>query len=965
MKKLQYNRFFCLFLSAALCLVWNISIAGAEERQDESMSALEIVSAGFTDAGGNPLAAIGILEPPDISAVFQIRNNSGSEAEIYAFLAQYSKDGVLTETVDKAYTIPAGSSLTVTDLKIEPDEIRIGTRLRLLILDKNLAPVLTQRVEIGARYTAAQFRDVLRAKEQEILSDTQEEQRREVQPYMELSENELVAKVREEQEALKSLQERPAYEEAVARMSLLYQSTGDETYARYCILAMETGADTYDTIPGDDETSNHDFAYQIPRYCIFAYNNIYTSPQWKALEKEKNKDVRAAVEEWFVKITDHMYEEYQSGYLGNLAGYGLRGMAGAAVVLDRPDIVRQTIKLLDNISRGYMWCGDGTWCEGSMSYGTQMAGNCLAAGGILKLYTDPENYSDEELGLTLRHTDLSGRWPVFQLCNESAKMLKYPNGTAITWADTSPQDPAKVNPSAPMQEKYLKNIELNHYGFYTLTSGDTAEAQTVSLLSNPVTLGPPYAAGHLHGNFLSLTLFGGGMEVLPDQGYPVSTLKKFRYFHMGAIAHNTAWVWDEAGSDYSAHKDRLSRTELLAYDDGVKNNKQVQVIEISAPQAEEDNIQMKRRMLVMVKTSENHSYVFDMQRLKGGTVHENFLRASEDEDTVFETARNLETCQMPLSEYVTKYLGGNGGLAAADNNFIAVEKAGKGEEDFSFSWTGEKSGTKVQIFVRGEKETNIAFSKMPTLRRTYSNFEAAEEYPGWHFYQRRDVTPDDITKFSSVYETIRNGEKEYVTGAEWIDIDLDAPMCSLAKITGRDYVDYIYVSDDETERSYDGITFSGPLAVLRIKNGEAEWGYLYSAGKIVFQDFAVAGNPKQEYTVKNAQGSMDGSVQNRITLDASPGQNLDLKGGWVISRFGDGTAIGHRIEGVDGDTLTVNNVPGYEIQSAGAKMLYFPAVYHTEKKSYTAQEVDQPGTVDRIALGKVTAVIHVPVFKRR
>ena len=46
----------------------------------------------------------------------------------------------------------------------------------------------------------------------------------------ELVDDELVDKVRHEQQALKSLQKRPAYEEILARMSLLYQTTGTETY---------------------------------------------------------------------------------------------------------------------------------------------------------------------------------------------------------------------------------------------------------------------------------------------------------------------------------------------------------------------------------------------------------------------------------------------------------------------------------------------------------------------------------------------------------------------------------------------------------------------------------------------------------------------------------------------------------------------------------------------------------------
>ena len=119
-------------------------------------------------------------DTPDIFAELSNRHNSAFEEKIYIFLDLYGKDGTLRQTVCKSYALPAESNLNVTDLTIHPDEnLRMGARLRLLIMSENFIPLFTERVEIGTRYTVAQLRGVLRSQEQEILSDTQAEQQKE------------------------------------------------------------------------------------------------------------------------------------------------------------------------------------------------------------------------------------------------------------------------------------------------------------------------------------------------------------------------------------------------------------------------------------------------------------------------------------------------------------------------------------------------------------------------------------------------------------------------------------------------------------------------------------------------------------------------------------------------------------------------------------------------------------------
>lgn len=264
------------------------------------------------------------------------------------------------------------------------------------------------------------------------------------------------------------------------------------------------------------------------------------------------------------------------------------------------------------------------------------------------------------------------------------------------------------------------------------------------------------------------------------------------------------------------------------------------------------------------------------------------LRASENEDCTLTTDETLklQDKKMTLSEYVS-YLHGNGGVAVTDGgNKVNVEKIGSGSQDFNFTWTGDESGTAVNMFIKGEQGVNIAFSKFSTLRRTLETQQTQQtlkdNFPNWHFYQRRDVTPSDITQFSGVYEGVRKEQEPKVISAEWTDIDEENHMCAVTKVTGKDFIDYIYVSDDLLDREFEGISFSGELAILRLQNGNPVWGYVYSDGSVTYNGFSVQGNHRQEFTVsQTANEYIDGSTENKLVLDTEVQSANDLQGRWM------------------------------------------------------------------------------------
>ncbi|MEG1880683.1 MAG: hypothetical protein RR145_05115, partial [Oscillospiraceae bacterium] len=377
----------------------------------------------------------------------------------------------------------------------------------------------------------------------------------------------------------------------------------------------------------------------------------------------------------------------------------------------------------------------------------------------------------------------------------------------------------------------------------------------------------------------------------------------------------------------------------------------------------EDKIDMKRRMLMEIQTSDNTSYTFDLQRLKGGTVHENFFRASEDEDCTLTTELPTEEVDSTLQQYV-KSLGKEGGLASSET-LITTEKTAKGGEDFNFTWTGDRTGTSVNMFIKGVKDSNIAFSKMPTLRRTYNDPEVKDKFPNWHYYQRADVTPDDISQFGGVYEGVKAGAKASVVNSDWIDIDSSSKMTSLTKVSLADgSMDYIYVSDDDKEREYDDITFGGKIVVIRIKDGNPVWSYIYGNGTLKYKDTDAVGQQEFTYPIVASQGSLNGSIDNKVQIKGVINKDIDLKGLYVFMNFGDGSGIGNKVEKFEQSEIWVRNDPGFEVSNAKAKMVYFPSKYDPDAKNYNSHALNNPKSIDRVIKGDVTLTVKIPTFTK-
>ncbi|MFC4118919.1 heparinase II/III domain-containing protein [Nonomuraea zeae] len=684
---------------------------------------------------------------------------------------------------------------------------------------------------------------------------------------------------------------------------------------RRAVLGLAELARGYDSVPYTHPSWSKN---TIPFQAVRAYDLVYDAPDW-------TRESRALVESWlrrtvvsFVNLAD------KPTGMHNIEVYGFRYAFAVASILGDPDLVRYVLPMADRMFSGRQFFADGTWEEATTSYHDQVM--VFARGAFTLLadnYADPAGYTGE---MELDHTDLvPARYPIFAKAANMGDTLRFPDGVPVTINDTHFPKADDMVATDPITS--LKNIELYGYGHYALTAGDTQDALQAHLTLPPTSEGLPYKAGHGHGDHLGLILWGSGMEVLPDQGYP-HQVPNYRYWHMDTPAHNAPWIWSRVNANGYACQDALGTgAAVLAYDDGATSGKGVQLIEASEPGPAQDGAEVKRRLLAVIQSPDGR-YVVDVSRLKGGDAHQWFLRASEDEDVTLDTTLPLQDKGGTVKSYYDS-IGKTEGLPE-DRDLMRDPRVGSGAGDLSFTWTGARTGTAVRAFVNGSPGDEVIFSKVPTLRRTANDAAKKDAYPNWHFQRRRLVTPSDTTTYAAVYETMRTGQQGKLSSVTFDEAFGGDPMTSVTRLETPRYRDIVYVSDSTQERVVDGITMAGRFVLARVDKatGAVVSGYVNGAGHLYGGAYRLTGE-ERTLTVTGTRSAWTGApatpssgTPNALTVDGTlPGW---AKGLWATTALGDGRGWAMRVEQVAPGSAGVQDWVPFEVGQGGATTSFFP-----------------------------------------
>lgn len=774
-----------------------------------------------------------------------------------------------------------------------------------------------------------------------VTSESTDEKKKQVDEYISCTTEQFDAIV--ENALPLALDERSAMEIQLCRLAQLYDSEGKPDYADKVYNALVKFANNHFVIKEKNTTVQfgEDGRNLQPIYPAIAYS-LLADYSASAFDRIYNTDTRALIESWLKDTVEITYNQFSEYVAGNMTGFTVKHIAGIGTILTDPDIMRKAIYITDKVMAPELWFADGVWWEGTFSYAKQIYGNLKEVFPLISKFVDPQWYVDDFLNISLDGDDISLRYPMINAYEEAVEKAVNPDGTAIAVNDTHFTYSSVVDKNLPIKPENLNNVEFNHFGLFALNSGNTQNAQQVSLLISPILMGAPFSGGHYHGSFLTMTLWAAGQELLPDAGYPFQT-ENYRAFHTSAVAHNGSFIWDNDASNYAKYRYLSARPNLLRYDDGTQSGGNIQLIEAGQLMDPAMGVKDKRRLLMQIKTSENTSYVFDLQTLEGGDVHENFLRASEDEDVNVGVSA-VKTGSTPnLGVYLSERE--KGGLMAKQTLFTDADLYSG--NDMNFYFEGARSGAKLNAFVKGVENSMVAFSNMPSLRRTGGDYLLRDEFSTKHFYQRREVTANDVTHFAAVYEGVSSAENTYVENVLWSETDDGV----FALIDMGEYEDIICISDELTKKEFQGIIFEASVGwVRRTKNGkDIQCAYVNGGGKIYTDSGVLFCEDTFESEISFIDS--DSSGKNGVVLENKLPE--ELVGKWANMTFSDGSGISYKIIDSDENTVYTHNDVGFEYDNQTSLFTSFPAKKHSSGSLRMAYEYKYADFSNRCISGDV------------
>ncbi len=731
------------------------------------------------------------------------------------------------------------------------------------------------------------------------------------------------------------------------RFASCFIKTGEDFYARRAIVSLYQQALKFKEVGKYYSSSSalHLQAlfaqmYYIPRSCVGAYDILYYSDQWDVLSAELGADVRGEVEGWFGEIIDYYLKDFGNTYIQNTNGDGLIGAMAAAMIINDPERLHEIFYQMESLLfSGYEFTADGVWHEGTVNYQSDTMGMHIENLPLFIYWADPFGYVDTKYGFSLHYQSGGEIFPMFEEARRFSGLMRYPNGDRVIIQDTYPT--VNKDPDKEIQEQYLRNVELYHFGHFAMTHGDTEDAQQVHLAFYPSAEGGAYSSRHhYHYANLPIMLWGGGMEVLPDIGYVNPTTMIQNSMREDPNFHNAGYIWTNG---YNPYEDRAmaARRSLLAYDDGETSGKKVQLIEASATGTDnpKNKTEVHRRLLLMVETRGNRSYTLDLQRMRGGDAHENFLISGEDERTALKYS--LETTQHEGN--LKELLKDNNAGFATNREYLTNPMSANGSRDFNFSWKGEDSGTTLNVHMNGIEGSEVYFSNYPSYREAHQKPAQEKDFPGWHFYRRTMVTQSDTTRYGAVYETSKKDREPLVNSVTWLDAPDGDPMTQAAVIDLGDTEDIVYISDDLKERTIEGIDFAGSVAVVRRNKatGDVIWSYIYGEGSAASGGYTHKGSEDMNFRVIDATGELGDEVK-YIKVQGKV-ETRDVLDKWMFIKFPDSTGWGLKIKSYDQSYIYTYQPPAFEVTDGGSKMLYFPRIQEIQDNKVRIGPTDLSG----------------------
>lgn len=710
--------------------------------------------------------------------------------------------------------------------------------------------------------------------------------------------------------------------------ALLYHLTGEIHYADRAAILLARYAEVFPKWPLDYSDKRGHYMWwdnwfhrdlgQVARFLPQAYDLVANSGALESISQGTRQKVLTLFQQ--IVQVDLGYNLF----FFNAAGTRPLGLMIFGRVLDDPELVHLGYWYYNRLIHE-MFCHDGFWAEGTYEYGASIVGDLTQKDYAFycNSYSDPEGYS---------HIPIDPVWDPQRLDNldfnstfgDIYQRIKY-----VLWNTALPDDNWPVLNETfafptgysnqqyyPQRSQLTQSLLLGGLGHAALTFGNSAE-QTQARFDFS------HAIGHSHNDALHLIYYSKGVEAVGGSGYNegnrdwnTSTFNQNLVVVNGMEQKNASWN-DRTPSPYIPGKGRIDgmpervplpdtnlHNNVILFEPGFQDFKQVQVTEADALDAYANSGATRyRRTLALVNVSANNTYLVDFFRLQGGTQYDWCIHGGHDN---YQITTNLN-------------------LKSASDKFGSI--AIKEKAETGATWYGEiaYANAKHRFTMCGAPATTVFTGKAPQSIKDGGQQD--------YLFARRLTNSGADENYLVVHETYTNSPQ--ITAVENLTFTENNSSAIGVKVTLADgRVDYIiHTLDDGPEfpkhkiTAQDNITMQGKFAHIRLKGAGIEWMYLVQ-GKSLQVNSLTLDSRNQEYsfrgTVKRVARLQEGATANLLEVDI-PLPSETLPGKTIILTWANGWNWAYTIKEATGNTIILNEEPGFTWNGDIINMRFFPA----------------------------------------
>jgi len=404
--------------------------------------------------------------------------------------------------------------------------------------------------------------------------------------------------------------------------------------------------------------------------------------------------------------------------------------------------------------------------------------------------------------------------------------------------------------------------------------------------------------------------------MLSDIGY---TWTDIRWWTVSTISHNLVAI------DRAEQEARPSDGDLICWFPG--GDGEISVVETDGRRAYAniEDLDMYRRLLMLVPISESDAYVVDISRTRGGSMHDWLLHGSADEDMT-------AACSLELAPAGAEFAGDDPPASyELWRNMRHARADGGCAVTFAYAEQPERG---VRTHIVGTAPTEVYLGETPSVRRagvgTGGDNRRTLEYWMPQIAARRTGPAPLQSLFAAIEEPFLG--EPFIDEVRRLEVTPPGENCVAIEVTCGPVTDTIISTLDEEpfpERTAGEVALRGRAAVVRRVDGLLAGMWLFEGMGLTADGESISTDRSRfSGTIEGATRVADGAEHDALYTDAELPAGEELRGSWLIVTYANGFRQGYEIDRVAlldrRAAIILTEDHGLEIDGQTTREVYFP-----------------------------------------